>query len=162
MEKARGIFPIFVNLKNKKILVVGAGSIAVRRINTLLPFDCEIDVVSPEIRDEGSAIWQNENIHITRDCYKIKHIRDADIVLACTDNEEVNNQIYADCKCAGVLVNICTDKKKCDFYFPALITNEEIVIGISSEGNSHTEVRHMRQRIEGFLEEYKIQRGKEE
>lgn len=116
-------FPLFVNLEKKKILVVGAGKIATRRIGALLEFGAHITVTAPKASKQVEA-WAKEGRMACRLCeYRpglIKdYFRDSDLVLAATSDPMVNEAVWAECKKLGIPVNVSSDKTKCDFYFGA-------------------------------------------
>lgn len=127
-------FPIFIDIENMKILVIGLGNIAARRIKVLKNFGAEIFVITKEIK---SAV---ENINI-----KIKEFEEADIkaiydiVIAATDNNEVNKNIIKLAKEKGIkYYNNISDKNDNNFFFPAVIQNNETVCGlISKNGLNH-------------------------
>ena len=153
MSRNRKYFPLFVNIEEKEIVVVGGGTIASRRIRTLLPFCSHLTVVAPEasemIRElaaEGRLVWKQEKY--TRDS-----LRYADMVLACTDDPKVNSEIYSVCKCLGIQVNVCSDRRKCDFYFPGVASRGSVVVGVTAGGTDHRKARQIREKIEKLLEE---------
>ena len=107
-------FPLFVDLSGKKILIVGAGSIALRRAETLAPFGAELIVTAPEGRPEMetlAAVWNRRR-------FQEEDLEGAVLVLAATDDEAVNSLVAELCRERGTPVNSCSDKTQCDFYFP--------------------------------------------
>ena len=73
------------------------------------------------------------------------------MVLAVTDDPKVNEDIYSACKCLGILVNIANNQNKCDFHFPAVLEQGDIVIGINGGGKDHKKVKQVRQEMEKAL-----------
>ncbi|MCC6095791.1 MAG: bifunctional precorrin-2 dehydrogenase/sirohydrochlorin ferrochelatase [Eubacterium sp.] len=168
-------FPVFLDLSSKKAVVIGGGSIAQRRILTLYGFVGSITVVAPEITDGIRRLLgpehpcedlkmasadmcrddQNDSqtpVTWIRKQYERSDIMDADLVLACTSDPDLNNDIYVACKCLGILVNDCSDKNKCDFYFPSVVQKDNIVVGINGSGADHHQVKTVRQKIEAALQ----------
>ncbi|POP33346.1 bifunctional precorrin-2 dehydrogenase/sirohydrochlorin ferrochelatase [Lactonifactor longoviformis] len=146
-------FPLFVDLSEKKILVIGAGKIAARRIQTLLPFAGEIRVIAPRAAAEVAEMAENGRIQYEAREYEREDLYDACIVIAATDREQINHEIYSVCKCMGILVNVISDKNKCDFYFPGIVHRDEIVIGVSASGKDHKKAKKVREDIAAFLQE---------
>lgn len=141
-------FPLFVDISEKKILVAGAGKIAARRVETLLPFAGSITVVAPEIC-ESIEKWEREGkICCERRAFAESDLEGADIVLAATDREEINTWIWEACKRKGIPVNTADKKERCDFYFPSIVKKDNLVIGINSSGTQPEKVREMRKKIE--------------
>lgn len=132
----QGFFPMFVSLKNKKVLVIGAGNIAKRRIATLKNFGCEIHVIATENRLQNS-----DGIKIYIRKYQAGDCIGADMVVAATNNKEVNKKIADECKGYKIPVSVCDDKSLCSFYFPSVIIKENIVIGVTSSGTDHKKVK---------------------
>ena len=89
-------FPLFVDLSDKQIVVVGAGGIASRRVRTLLSFAAHITVVSPDATEEIAKLDAEGRIHWIKENYSRERLADADLVLACTDHPEINSDIHAE------------------------------------------------------------------
>lgn len=154
-SQGKPFFPVFLDLSEKKVAVVGGGSIAERRILTLSGFVGSITVIAPEVTDAIRRITsdtQQAPVTWIAKSYERTDIMDADLVLACTDDPDLNNDIYVACKCLGIMVNDCSDKNKCDFYFPSVVQKDGIVVGINAGGTDHHRVKAVRQRVEEALE----------
>lgn len=127
-------FPIFIDIKNIKVLVIGLGNIAARRINVLKNFGAEIFVITKEIKADV------EDIHIEVKEFEKEDIKNIyDIVIAATDNSEVNKNIIKEAKEKGIkYYNNISDKYDNNFFFPAVIENNEVICGlISKNGLNH-------------------------
>lgn len=127
-------FPIFIDIENVKVLVIGLGNIAARRINVLKNFGAEIFVITKEVKTNV------ENINIEIKEFEDDDIKEIyDIVIAATDNDEVNKNIIRKAKEKGIkYYNNISDKKDSNFFFPAVIENNEAVCGlISKDGLNH-------------------------
>lgn len=141
-------FPMFIDLTGRKILVAGGGKIALRRVHTLLRFGAEVHVTAPVFCEEMKILEQKNMIKAKHRDYRTDDVEGMDIVLAATDDREVNRRIWSDCRSAGVMVNTADDRSLCDFYFPSVVMTEDTVIGISGSGSNHTKVKEMRVQIE--------------
>ena len=130
-------FPLFVDLNEKQIVVVGAGTIAKRRIRTLVSFTNHLTVIAPEVNRELLDMEKAGMLRIKRKNYEREDIYDADYVIAATNDHQINSDIYSACKCMGITVNVCSDKTKCDFYFPGIAKDGDTVVGITSGGGDH-------------------------
>lgn len=152
-------FPMFVSLEGKRVLAVGGGRIAERRVSVLLHFGCELTVLSPELTpalarfaEEGKLCWINRR-------YRAGDCKTADIVLAMTMDEAVNRSVWEDCKREGVTVNVADRKELCDFYFPGIVVADEAVIGVIANGGNHRLASELTGKIR---EEYVSRTVKEE
>lgn len=144
-------FPLFVDLSDKKVVVVGAGTIAKRRIRTLVDFTDRLVVVAPEVNPELKALEAAGRLTILKHRYRKEDIGDAFMVIAAARDKKINQEIYTDCKSLGVLVNVCTDKDRCDFYFPSIIVEDHLVVGVSGSGQEAKRAREVSREIEELL-----------
>lgn len=150
-------FPMFIDIEGKYILVVGAGKIALRRVQTLLQFRARIKVIAKEIPKE-----QKEAFHLLVSEGKIvleeKAFEESDLtealflVLAATNVKKLNHEICMLCRKRKILANTATDRTDCDFYFPAVAVQEELVVGITGDGSDHRKVAETAARIRKVLE----------
>ena len=149
-------FPMFIDIEGKHILVVGAGKIALRRVQTLLQFRARIKVIAKEIPKE-----QKEAFHLLVSEGKIvleeKAFEESDLteafflVLAATNVKKLNHEICMLCRKRKILANTATDRTDCDFYFPAVAVQEELVVGITGDGSDHRKVAETAARIRKVL-----------
>ena len=144
-------FPMFIDIEGKHILVVGAGKIALRRVQTLLQFRARIKVIAKEIPKE-----QKEAFHLL--VLEEKAFEESDLteafflVLAATNVKKLNHEICMLCRKRKILANTATDRTDCDFYFPAVAVQEELVVGITGDGSDHRKVAETAARIRKVLE----------
>ena len=121
-------FPIFINVENVKVLVIGLGCIAARRINVLKNFGAEITVITKEVKTNV------ENIDIKIKEFEEDDIKEIyDIVIAATDNNAVNKNIIKLAKEKNIKYYNSISDKNNNFFFPAVIENDEIVCGLTSK-----------------------------
>ena len=146
-------FPLFVDLGEKKAVFIGGGTIALRRIRTLLPFVGELVVYAPDFSPELEHMAYDGAITLEHRLYDESQLDEADIVFACTNSAEINDMVWEACKRRGILVNVCSDRNKCDFYFPGVAQHGNMVVGISAGGKDHRRVRQLKARIESLMEE---------
>lgn len=145
-----GYFPFYIDIENKKCVVVGGGVVALRKIEKILPFKPKITVVAPEICNEITEI---DGLEIHKRKFLDSDINYAFTVIAATDNNELNAYIFKLCQEKNILINTVDDKEKCGFIFPALVKKENVTIGISTEGKSPIYARFLREKIENALDE---------
>lgn len=147
----RSYFPLFVDISEKKIIVAGGGRIAERRVRTLLSFADHITVIAPEISSGLLELWQNGLIRCLKREFQLADTNEADLVLAATDDRQLNYETGIHCRNKQILVNVADCKELCDFYFPGIIWNEDITIGITANGKNHRKVKEVRKKIEKAL-----------
>ena len=138
-------FPFFMEIKEKKCLVVGGGMVALRKIEKLLPFGGDITVVSPVFCPE---IEEMEGITCICRKFEKNDIDGMLFVIGATDDETVNGEISALCREKHIPVNIVDDPAKCTFFFPALVKRGEFVVGFSTGGGSPLAAQYVRKKVE--------------
>ncbi len=129
-------FPLFVDIKDKKIVVVGGGTIAERRVNTLIKFNADIFVVSHSFTPTLQRLYEQKSISIKMGSYDSNDIENAVIVIAATNDRYVNHNVFLDCNRMNIPVSVADNKEECSFYFPAIFEMEGIVGGLISKGGS--------------------------
>ena len=150
--KNKRYFPMFVDLSDKNIVVVGGGNIATRRVKTLLQFTRNITVVAPKITPDLMELGKANQVHLVIRPVKRSDFSAAYMVIAATNDRKLNDEIYRVCKEEGIYVNVSSDREKCDFYFPGVFMQDEIVVGITASGLDHKKARKVREEIQKVLE----------
>lgn len=148
---------MFIDIEGKRILVVGAGKIALRRVQTLLQFHAHIKVIAKEIpkeQQEAFALLVSEGkIELKEKLFEEKDLtEELFFVLAATNVKQLNHEICELCRARKILANTATDRTDCDFYFPAVAVKEELVVGITGDGSDHRKVAETAARIRNILE----------
>lgn len=151
-SRQKRYFPMFIDLSDKKVVVAGAGTIAKRRIRTLIDFTDHLVVIAPEVNKELKDLEAEGRLTILRKNYEREDIYDAALVIAATNDRKVNQDIYSACKCLGILVNVCNDKNKCDFYFPGIVSDENVVVGISASGQEPKKAKAVTEQIQNLFD----------
>lgn len=142
---------MFVDLSKKKVMIIGGGKIGKRRAKVLNTFTNDLTVITKECDEELKELGEAYGFSIIEKEFQQEDIYEADLVLAATDDEIMNNRIYAVCKSLGIVVNVCSDKSKCDFYFPGTILTKEGVIGVTANGKDHKKAKELTERIRRIL-----------
>ncbi|MBL4245034.1 siroheme synthase [Vibrio fluvialis] len=145
-------FPLFLDLTNKPVLVVGGGEVACRKIDALLRAGAKVTIVSPQIAstlqslvDDGKCQWI-QNFYTPQILTK-EYLQ----VWATTDNPDLNHQVHKDAKNMGTLVNVVDDQPYCDFITPSMIERGRVQLAISSGGASPVLIRNVRETLEAVL-----------
>lgn len=145
-------FPLFLDLTNKPVLVVGGGEIACRKIDALLRADAKVTVISPQVAPSLQAWIEEGKCHWIQHFYSSHWLDKRYVqVWATTDNPVLNHQVYKDAKEWGILVNVVDDLPYCDFITPSMIERGRIQLAISSGGASPVLIRNIRETLEAVL-----------
>lgn len=126
-------FPLFIDLRNKSALVIGAGKIAFRKVETLLKYGAKVTVITKEIKEE--KFFNLKNIDIKIGEFNETLLKNRFIVVAATDNPDFNRYIYELCNSKNILVNNITSKEEMNCRFASILETEEYQIAISANGN---------------------------
>lgn len=140
-------FPMFIDIENKDILVVGAGEIGCRRIKTLLMFGADITVVSESMADKELI----GSIRFLKRKFDKNDIDNQFLVIAATNDRNINNDISKLCRKKDIPVSVADSAEESTFFFPAVCVNDNICIGIVSDGSHHELVRETAKKIRGNL-----------
>ena len=146
-------FPMFVDLSNRRVLVVGAGEVAARRIGTLTNFTPLITAVAPEVHPEIAALEREGKLRVNRRRFEADDLRGADLVLAATDDEDLNERICTMCRVLRIPVNVASDRRMCDFFFPGIARQGNVVVGVTASGEDHGRARAVTARLRQCLED---------
>ena len=145
-------FPLFVDLSEKNILVVGAGKIALRRIRTMADFAGTVKVVAPQIHPSVRELAEtNSHLELLPRNYQELDLDGADMVFAATNDPELNRMIALTCHDRGIMVNAAHDQQLCDFYFPGLVRKDPLVIGVTACGKDHAAAKEATRKIRSLL-----------
>ncbi|MDO4323654.1 MAG: bifunctional precorrin-2 dehydrogenase/sirohydrochlorin ferrochelatase [Lachnospiraceae bacterium] len=145
-------FPLFVDLSGKEILVVGAGTIASRRIRTLCDFSKKITVIAPEVTPEVRELAELRRVKLQRRRFEMTDLEGKDMVLAATDDDGLNQAIAEKCRALGIPVNSSSNQALCDFQFPSVVQDGDVVIGLNASGKNHRLVKETRKKVEQCLQ----------
>ena len=146
--KIMAYFPFFVDLSNKRALIVGGGNVALRKIQKIKPFNPSITVISPLFNKE---IIDDPSLNLIKREYKSGDEKSYSFVIAATNNRKINKEISQRCKDENILVNVVDDPSLCSFIFPSLIKNGKLTIGISTSGSSPTAAITLKEKIQDMI-----------
>ena len=150
-------FPLFVNLKDKKVLVIGGGKVAFKKISKIMEYEADITVIAENIAEEkllelkNLKIENNRKIENNKDEIE-KLVEEYFLVIAATDNEELNENIAEICDSKGILINNVSSKTKMNSMFGGIVKNDEFQIAISTSGKNCKRSRAMKSEIQKVLD----------
>lgn len=147
-------FPLFFSLEHKKALVVGAGKIASRRAEILAEFGADVWLVAPEGSELAARLAREGAVHWERRCFQPTDIEGCCLVIAATDDGEVNGQVVRLCRDRHILVNHAGDRSRCDFYFPGIAREGGLVAGVTASGKNHKLVSDVTGRLQSWLRQF--------
>lgn len=150
-------FPLFIKMDGRKVMVIGGGSVGLRKIRILMDYGADIRIISGEVRDElrmlaeaGRLEWQEENL-------TENHLSELDeaFLVICASNDETVNAMAADyCQGRHILVDCAKPGENSDCVFPSVVRRGNVVVGISTSGGVPALTRHLREKIEAVIPEW--------
>ena len=138
-------YPIFLNLKNKSVIIIGGGKVAERKVVTLLKTGADLTVISPELTKKIEREKLKGRIKHIRRQYRKGDLKNAFLVIAATDSPNVNEQVSKDAPC---LVNVVDTPHLCNFIVPSVIKRNPLTIAVSTSGISPALSRSIRSELE--------------
>lgn len=142
--------PLYIDVNQQPVLVVGAGEIGLRKTRLLLEAGARVTVIGEAV-DSGFATLPQAGLTITERSFDLADILGARLVIAATDDEALNDVIFKACEAAGILVNAVDDPAHSRFIFPAIIDRSPIIISISSGGHAPVLARQLREKLEAWI-----------
>ncbi|MBN1787931.1 MAG: bifunctional precorrin-2 dehydrogenase/sirohydrochlorin ferrochelatase [Sedimentisphaerales bacterium] len=144
-------YPVFLNLESRRVVVIGAGVVATRKILGLLEAKARVVVVAEEIDDGLAAKFKDADIELIQSKYSKDYLAGATIAFAATNDEKLNEQIYKDCQQLEVLCNVVDCPELCDFFSPAVVRRDDLQIAICTEGSFPAYAGHLRKKLEEII-----------
>lgn len=145
------LYPINLNIENMQITIIGGGKVSYRKCMNFLVFNKKVTVISQEFIEEFIEIA--DKVKLIKDSYKEKYIIDSNIVIAATNNKDVNKKIGLYCRNHGKLVNVADDLKLSNFTIPSYIKRGDLLISISTGGKSPSLSSKIRKDLEKNYDE---------
>lgn len=144
-------YPVNLDVKNRRCLVVGGGGVGARKVQTLLECGAIVTVVSPAIAGNLRKLADMGSLVLRQRSYRESDLDGMFLVIGATDNEELNRRISKDAHQRNMLCNIADRPEACNFILPAIVNRGDLVIAISTSGKSPAFAKKLRRRLE---EEY--------
>lgn len=144
-------FPIFLNIRSKKCVIVGGGAVAERKAASLLKAGADLFVVSPTLTDSLNGWSQSGLLHHLARPFEDDDLQGSVLVIAATNDAELNRRIAELANTAGIPVNVVDNPKLCSFVVPSIIDRSPVVAAISTSGSAPVLARLIRTRIESMI-----------
>ncbi len=144
----RKYYPINLNIQNRDCLVVGGGAVGARKVSALLDCGARITVVSPETVPEIDRLAESGALVLEKRPFSPSDLDGRFLVIGATDDEPLNRRIHAEAEKRQILCNIADFPEGCNFILPAVVRRGDLIIAISTSGNSPAFARQLRKQIE--------------
>ena len=144
-------FPLFLNLENRKVLIVGGGKIANDKLEKLLNFTDNITIIAPKILPQIIEQSLKNNLTMHKKNYEKGDIGGFDIVIVATDNIQLQKKIWEESRGKGIFVNSVDLPEYCDFFFGSFIKEGDLTIAISTSGASPAVSKYLKRYIQTLI-----------
>jgi len=153
LESKNELYPIFLKVHQLNVLIVGGGNVALEKLTFLLKSspNAKVALIALEYSKEILELAKEHNILTMYRPYSSNILHKQHIVIAATNNREVNKRIYQDAKEKQLLVNVADTPDLCDFYLGGIVTKGNIKVAISTNGKSPTMAKRLRQFFEAVI-----------
>ena len=148
-----GRYPIFLNLAERRVVLIGAGRVAFRKAQSLLEAGARLVIVAEHF-DKNFEIWsETSHAELIEAKYAKEYIGGASLVIAATNDHKLNRQVYKDCQELEVFCNVVDSPELCDFFVPAVLKRGDLQIAVSTDGNCPAYAGHVRKQLEKIFTE---------
>ncbi len=141
-------YPVFLNVRGKKCVVVGGGQVALRKVKVLLEHGASVEVISLELCPELERLAEIRKIEVLVKDYRKGDLQGCFMAIAATDDRKTNIEVSAEARKKRILVNIVDDAENSDFIVPSCMRRGDITIAVSTSGRSPALARKLRMKLE--------------
>ncbi|PLS05663.1 NAD(P)-binding protein [Neobacillus cucumis] len=145
-------YPIMLQLHGKKVVVIGGGRVAERKVRSLLGTGASIEVISPEVTAGMQTLFLDGKIVWKEKTFSAEDLKDASLIFAATDHKEINQSVYSFAE-KHQLVTIADDPDHSDFHLPAHVQRGRLSIAVSTGGASPILAKKLRAELEQQFDE---------
>ncbi|MDY7395843.1 bifunctional precorrin-2 dehydrogenase/sirohydrochlorin ferrochelatase [Aureibaculum sp. 2210JD6-5] len=149
------LYPIFLKVNQLNIIIIGGGNVALEKLTFLLKSspNAKVALIALDFSEEILALAKKHDVLTMQRPYTSNILHKQHIVIAATNDNVVNTQIYKDAKQKQLLVNVADTPHLCDFYLGGIVTKGNVKIAISTNGKSPTTAKRLRQFFEEVIPE---------
>jgi precorrin-2 dehydrogenase / sirohydrochlorin ferrochelatase len=149
-------YPVLLDLSGKKVVVIGGGKVAQRKIETLLSYGAVIHIISKDLTSELKYLLEKGEIKLLGDQFNETFIKDAFLLIIATSDKALNRKISSFAREKNILVNAVDQPEECSFIVPSIIKRGDLIVAISTSGKSPALAKKIKETLEGqFGDEYR-------
>jgi siroheme synthase-like protein len=144
-------YPIFLDIEERDVLIVGGGGVCARKAETMLRYGARVTIVAPEFTEEIESWARDGKLALRRKTYEERDLDGSSIVIASTDSEAVNEQVARDCRARKIPVNVVDVTPLCEFIVPAIVEQGSVQIAVSTGGKSPAIARTLKEDLQRLV-----------
>jgi len=149
------LYPIFLKVNTLNILIIGGGNVGLEKLHFLLKSspNANVEVLAKSFLPETVELAKKHGVKLIKRSFKRKYLKKRHLVIAATNDRELNKKIYTNAKKRYLLANIADSPEYCDFYMGGIVNKGHVKIAISTNGKSPTTAKRLRQFFEEVIPE---------
>jgi uroporphyrin-III C-methyltransferase/precorrin-2 dehydrogenase/sirohydrochlorin ferrochelatase len=151
---ANNYLPVSWAISGRSCLVVGGGLVAVRKVETLLDYKADVTVVAPDLDSKLEYFGERGQVKVKKREYKIGEATEFDIVVAASNDQDLNKQVYDDTRSSRTVCNVVDNPPLCDFIFPAIVKRDTLTVAVSTDGTAPFLAGHLRLILENVFPQH--------
>jgi precorrin-2 dehydrogenase/sirohydrochlorin ferrochelatase len=144
-------YPLLIDLRDRRVLVVGGGEVAERKVDSLLEPGANVTVVAPNLTERLQTLADAKSIQVHRRRFEVSDLEGMLFVISATDEKHTQETVAAAARDRNILVNTVDTPALCDFIVPAVIRRGDVVVAISTSGKSPALSAALRAKLEGVV-----------
>ena len=151
MAKQFPYYPIFLDVEDRSVVIIGGGNVCARKAETMLKYGAKVTVVAPDFHPDIEQYAADKKINAKKKTYDESDLDGASIVIASTDDERINEQIARDCRRRKIPVNVVDVTPLCEFIVPAIVEAGSVQLAVSTGGKSPALARTLKEDLKKFV-----------
>lgn len=147
------LYPVMLNISDRRAVVIGGGTVALRKIEDLVSCGASVTVIAPDIHESIHAIREANpgTVSIERRPYRRGDCDGAHIVFAASGDEKVNREVFLEADEKNIFINAVDDPPNCTFFVPSWFNRDGLVVSVSTSGASPSLAAKIRREIEKII-----------
>jgi precorrin-2 dehydrogenase/sirohydrochlorin ferrochelatase len=150
-RQCRRYYPILLDLADKKVLVVGGGNVAQRKIETLLDHGARVEVIAQELNPAIASLVERGSVRYAGADFSETCLDKVFLVVAATSDASLNRRVSEKAQQRGLLINAVDQPSDCNFIVPSVLRRGDMVVAVSTSGKSPAFARKVREDLEGYF-----------
>src|SRR5438034_183780 len=151
MKKRFPYYPIFIDIEDRDVVIIGGGTVCARKAEMMLRYGARVTVVAPEVNEDLAAAAAAGRLLIRKKKYDAADLEGAWLVIASTDDPCVNGRIARDCRRRRIPVNVVDVTHLCQFIVPAIVEQGSVQLAVSTGGKSPALARTLKEDLQTFV-----------
>ncbi len=143
--------PVFLNVRDRRTVVVGGGAVAARKTELLLRSGARVTVIAPRVTSAFATLLETQRVEHRSERFAPSALVGAVVVIAATDQPSVNAAVAEAARARNIPVNVVDDLEQSTFIVPAMVDRDPVIVAVGTSGNAPVLARYVRERIEALL-----------